>query len=93
MNLETIKDRINNKPGYPIVFFGVLLGLSLYWLHIDNKSYLDNIKNNQNIEVQCVIKGEGLVDIDKDKIIGVDDEGTFIFTNGYASNCEVINND
>ena len=87
MNLETIKDRINNKPGYPIVFFGVLLGLSLYWLH------LDNIKNNPNIEVQCVIKGEGLVDIDKNKIISVEDDGTFVFTNGYASNCEVINND
>ena len=92
MTLKEIKHRINTKPGYPIVFFGLLLGFGFYLLHLDNQSYLNNIKNNPNIDVQCVIKGEGLVSIDKSKIVDVMDDGTFVFTNGYAKNCEVISN-
>ena len=85
-------ERIKTKPGYKFLAVLFILALPIYLLHLDNEHYLNSIKNDPNIDVTCNIKGEGWVSIDKSKIIDVDDNGVFIFKNGYASNCVVNDN-
>jgi len=65
--------------------------VSIFALSYD--SNLEEIKNNDNIVVQCQIKGKGYITIDKSKITGIMDDGTFIFTNGSAKNCDVSRTD
>ena len=83
-------DRIKTKPGYKILLIlGIIILISwIYHLHLKK---IKEIKNNPNIIVQCFIKGKGLIDINKSKIEDIND-GTFIFTDGYATNCKIIKN-
>jgi len=85
----SIIERIKTKPGYKII--GIAIFLIIANNILSNKSYIEKIKNNKNIIVECNIKNKGWIEIDKSKITGIMDDGTFIFTNGYAKNCQVIN--
>ena len=85
-------ERIKTKPGYKVLAILFIVVGALELLHLDNEHYLNSIKNDPNIDVTCNIKGEGWVSIDKSKIVDVYDDGTFVFTNGYASNCVINTN-
>jgi hypothetical protein len=87
--MEKIINRIKTKPGYKIIAFLLILFLPFYLLAQLNNQELNKIKNNPDIIVECQIKNKGWVVIDKNKIIDIDDDGTFIFENGYAKNCIV----
>jgi hypothetical protein len=89
--LNRILNRIKTKPGYKVLGFILLVIAPFYLVGLMDQAEIDKIKNNPKIEVQCNIRDKGWVTIDKSKIIGIDDNGGFIFTNGYAKNCEVIN--
>jgi len=84
-----IVERIKTKPGYKVVG-AIIIVILLGWInHNITNSYIKHFKNGDYI-LQCDIKGEWKT-INPDKIVGFDDEtGAFIFTNGYAKNCEVI---
>ena len=83
----SIIERIITKPGYKII--GIAIFLIIANNILSNKSYIEKIKNDKNIVVECNIKNKGWTEIDKSKIIDVMDDGTFIFTNGYAKKCEI----
>ena len=84
-----IIERIKTKPGYKIILVAIILIIA--GNVISNKSYIQKIKNDPNIVVECNIKDKGWIEIDKSKIVDIMDDGTFIFANGYAKNCQVIN--
>jgi len=81
-------ERILTKPGYKILG-GLLIIVLLYVTNKMDKDYIQKIKHNSNIVVECNIKGKGLIEIDKSKIVDILDDGTFIFTNGYAKSCKI----
>jgi len=83
-------ERIKTKPGYKFLAVLFIIAIPFYLLHLVNQSELNDIKNNSNVQVQCLIKGKGYVIIDKSKITGTMENGGFIFENGYASNCEIV---
>ena len=83
-------ERIKTKPGYKFIAFVAIIITPLYLLYLENQKELYKIKNDPNIEVQCLIREKGLVSIDKRKITSINDD-VIIFTNGYATNCEIIN--
>jgi hypothetical protein len=87
----TLKERVLTKPGYKyLLLIGIVIGLIQILNYLD-KQEINKIKNDPNISVECNIKGKGWVTIDKSKITSIGDDGTFIFTNGYAKSCIVIN--
>jgi len=87
-----IIERVKNKPGYKfLAVIGLIYGL-WYIGTMDERQYINEIKNNDNVSVMCNIKGKGFIDIDKSKITGILDDGHnfgFMFSNGYSTNCEV----
>ena len=84
-----ILERIKTKPEYKYL---VLILLIIGVIYIQD-SELREIKNNPNIEVQCNIKGKGIITIDKNKIVDILDDGTFVFENGYSQSCTIIRGD
>jgi len=77
-------ERILTKPGYKILAIVILLLV----LHYFNKTEIEELKNPNTI-IECNIKNKGWIEIDKNKITGIMDDGTIQFTNGYAKNCKI----
>jgi len=89
--MKNIIERIKTKPGYKILAGLILVVGLIYGSKKINEIEINNIKNNPDILVECDIKGEGWMLINKSKIVDILDDGTFVFTNGYAKSCKVEN--
>ena len=85
---KRIVDRFLKKPGYKYLVALVALGWAVHYLWVNDPAYV--VKHHKNLQLICQFE-DGVRIVPKNKIVAyIDDENTWSFTDGWASNCSIV---